>query len=115
MTQLHQQQCEACRRDAPKVAENEYDELLQQLPDWTVQVVATEPQLSKVYEFKNFVEALSFTNAVGALAEQHNHHPMLVTEWGRVEVRWWTHKIHGLHRNDFILAAKTDVLYSESH
>lgn len=115
MSKLHQQPCEACRRDAPEVPESEYAEFLLELPDWAVQVVATEPQLKKVYTFKNFVEALNFTNAVGALAESVNHHPMLVTEWGRVEVRWWTHKIHGLHRNDFILAAKTDVLYGESH
>lgn len=112
MSELHQQPCQACRRDAPDVPENEYAELLLELPEWTVQVVAAEPQLKKVYAFKNFAEALNFTNQVGALAESVNHHPMLVTEWGRVEVRWWTHKIGGLHKNDFILAAKTDRLFS---
>ena len=58
--------------------------------------------------------ALAFTNRVGALAEREGHHPALLTEWGRVTVTWWTHKIRGLHRNDFIMAAKTDALVAES-
>jgi 4a-hydroxytetrahydrobiopterin dehydratase len=57
------------------------------------------------------VEALDFTNRVGELAEQQGHHPAIITEWGKVTVTWWTHKIKGLHRNDFIMAAKTDRLY----
>jgi hypothetical protein len=55
-------------------------------------------------------DALAFTNRVGALAEEEGHHPALLTEWGRVTVTWWTHLIRGLHRNDFIMAAKTDAL-----
>jgi 4a-hydroxytetrahydrobiopterin dehydratase len=68
-------------------------------------------RLEKVFKFKNFSEALEFTNRVGALAEQEDHHPALLTEWGKVTVNWWTHKIKGLHRNDFIMAAKTDRMY----
>ncbi len=63
------------------------------------------------FKFKNFVQSLEFTNQVGALAEAEGHHPALLTEWGRVTVTWWTHKIKGLHRNDFIMAAKTDQLF----
>ena len=63
------------------------------------------------FKFKNFVQALEFTNQVGRLAEEECHHPALLTEWGRVTVTWWTHKIKGLHRNDFVMAAKTDELY----
>jgi 4a-hydroxytetrahydrobiopterin dehydratase len=63
--------------------------------------------------YKNFVEALHFTNKVGELAETEGHHPSLLTEWGKVTVTWWTHKINGLHRNDFIMAAKTDELYAQ--
>lgn len=114
MSQLHEQECEACRLGAPKVSESEYTELLLALPDWEVQALAQEPQLKKIYAFKDFVSALTFTNAVGALAESVNHHPALTTEWGRVEVRWWTHKIGGLHKNDFIMAAKTDRLFSSN-
>ena len=62
--------------------------------------------------FRNFTESLTFTNQVGKIAEEQGHHPVLVTEWGRVTVTWWTHKIKGLHRNDFIMAAKTDQIYA---
>ena len=61
--------------------------------------------------FGNFVDALAFTNRVGQIAEEEDHHPALLTEWGKVTVSWWTHKIRGLHRNDLIMGAKTDELY----
>ncbi len=67
--------------------------------------------ITRTYKFKNFAEALAFTNRVGALAEQENHHPALLTEWGKTTVAWWTHEINGLHRNDFVMAAKCDALY----
>src|SRR5262249_37265726 len=68
------------------------------------------PQLERVFHFPSFADALAFTNQIGTLAEAEGHHPALLTEWGRVTVTWWTHKIRGLHRNDFIMAAKTDAL-----
>lgn len=71
-------------------------------------------RLERVFTVKDFVTALSFTNRVGALAETEGHHPAILTEWGRVTVTLWTHKIHGLHRNDFVTAAKIDALASES-
>ncbi|PYN58661.1 MAG: 4a-hydroxytetrahydrobiopterin dehydratase [Candidatus Rokuibacteriota bacterium] len=71
-------------------------------------------RLERVFHFPSFADALAFTNRVGALAEAEGHHPALLTEWGRVTVTWWTHKIRGLHRNDFIMAAKTDGLAAES-
>ena len=80
-----------------------------QLPDWAI-VIQDEERLQRVFKFKNFVDALAFTNRVGETAEAHQHHPLIITEWGRVTVQWWTHAIHGLHLNDFILAAKTDEL-----
>jgi 4a-hydroxytetrahydrobiopterin dehydratase len=70
--------------------------------------------LVRTFRFPNFREALAFTDRVGALAEAEGHHPALLTEWGTVTVFWWTHKIHGLHRNDFIMAAKTDALAREA-
>jgi 4a-hydroxytetrahydrobiopterin dehydratase len=69
-------------------------------------------RLERTFKFKNFVQALAFTNKVGELAEAEGHHPAILTEWGKVTVTWWTHKIRGLHRNDFVMAAKTDRLYS---
>lgn len=70
-------------------------------------------RLERVFKFKNFVEALGFTNRVGQIAEEEGHHPVLMTEWAKVVVTWWTHKIKGLHRKDFIMAAKTDELYGK--
>jgi 4a-hydroxytetrahydrobiopterin dehydratase len=67
-------------------------------------------RLERAFNFPDFADALVFTNAVGDLAEQEGHHPALLTEWGSVAVTWWTHKIRGLHQNDFIMAAKTDQL-----
>jgi len=72
-----------------------------------------EEQLERTFKFRNFAQALAFTNQVGELAEQEDHHPMMVTEYGKVTVVWWTHKIGGLHRNDFVMAARTDELYAQ--
>jgi 4a-hydroxytetrahydrobiopterin dehydratase len=110
MEQLAEQKCEACRADAPRVTEVEIAVLRPQIPDWELVTRDGIPQLVRAFRFRNFAEALAFTNRVGALAEDEGHHPAILTEWGRVTVSWWTHKIHGLHRNDFIMAAKTDAL-----
>jgi len=110
MSDLLKQSCEACRTDAPKVTNAEMEQLLSELNGWQVVDKKGVLQLLKVYEFKDFASALAFTNQVAALAESEGHHPALLTEWGSVTVRWWTHKIGGLHKNDFILSAKTDLL-----
>ena len=79
-------------------------------PQGAVKNVDSVERIEKVYTFKDFNAALSFTNQVGALAEQEDHHPALLTEWGQVTVTWWSHKLGGLHRNDLIMAARTDQL-----
>lgn len=107
---LSDEVCNACRADSPKVTGNELSQMMQQLPDWNVVVKEGVPRLSRLFVFADFQEALRFTNSVGELAESVNHHPELVLEWGKVTVSWWTHAIQGLHRNDFIMAAKTDRL-----
>jgi 4a-hydroxytetrahydrobiopterin dehydratase len=91
----------------------EINKLHPQVPDWAIQHDGIK-RLEREFKFRNFAEALLFTNKVGRLAETEDHHPSLLTEWGRVTVTWWTHKIKGLHRNDFIMAAKTDRLYESS-
>jgi 4a-hydroxytetrahydrobiopterin dehydratase len=108
MSDLTQAHCEACRADAPQVSEDELASLLKQIPDWSVETRDGVLQLEKVFTFKNVRQALAFTQAVGEIAEAEGHHPSLLTEWGKVTVTWWTHKIRGLHRNDFIMAARTD-------
>ena len=110
MTELHQMKCEACRGDEPPLTQQEINEFKPDVPEWEVIEVDSVPRLERVFKFKNFSEALDFTNRVGAIAEEEDHHPKIVTEWGRVKVQWWTHKIKGLHKNDFIMAAKTDQL-----
>ncbi len=108
MAQLVRERCVACRRDSPRVTDAEMKELSNEIPGWSVVEHDAIPRLEKVFKFPNFVDALAFTNRIGAIAEAEGHHPALLTEWGRVTVSWWTHKIRGLHRNDFIMAAKTD-------
>ena len=103
--------CVACRRDAPTVTEAEIAELQPQVPEWDLTEEEGIKKLSRVFPFDDFAKALAFTNALGELAEEEDHHPALLTEWGRVTVTWWTHKIRGLHRNDFVMAAKADELY----
>jgi len=103
--------CVACRRDAPTVTETEVAELQPQIPEWKLAEADGIKRLSRSFPFPDFAQALEFTDRVGALAEEEEHHPALLTEWGRTTVTWWTHKIKGLHRNDFIMAAKTDQLY----
>jgi len=110
MSELSQESCEACRADAPQVSDTELKELLGNIPDWNIEVRDGVMQLEKVFTFANFVKALAFTNQVGEIAETKGHHPSLLTEWGKVTVTWWSHKIKGLHRNDFIMAARTDEI-----
>ncbi len=110
MESLAHLKCEACRAGAPTVTDEELAELLPSVPEWGVEEPGGVPRLVRVFSFPDFAAALAFTNRVGALAEEEGHHPALLTEWGRVTVSWWTHKIRGLHRNDFIMAAKTDAL-----
>jgi 4a-hydroxytetrahydrobiopterin dehydratase len=111
MEELIQLKCTACRGGDPTLTDAEIDGLQPQVPEWRVIEVDGVKRLERVFTFKDFVAALAFTNMVGDLAEEEGHHPAILTEWGRVTVTWWTHKIKGLHRNDFIMAAKTDELY----
>jgi 4a-hydroxytetrahydrobiopterin dehydratase len=108
---LVQMSCIACRRGEPTVTDAEIAQLSLQIPDWEVVEVAGVRRLRRVFTFGDFGRPLAFTDQVGALAESQAHHPALLTEWGSTTVTWWTHKIKGLHRNDFIMAAKTDELY----
>ena len=111
MAPLAAENCVACRVGAPTITADEIAALQPQIPDWKLIERDGIPQLERVYAFRNFTQSLAFTNKIGALAEEEGHHPAILTEWVGVTVSWWTHKIRGLHRNDFIMAAKTDALY----
>ena len=114
MDHLLQMKCVACRADSPRVTAEEIAEFRPQVPDWQLLERDGIPRLERAYKFKNFAEALAFTIQLGELAEAEGHHPAILTEWGKVTVTWWTHKIKGLHRNDFILAARTDQLVASA-
>jgi len=111
MEQLTGLKCTACQKGAPKITEKEIAEFFPQIPEWRIVEREGMKRLERAYKFKDFAQALSWSNKVGQLAEAEGHHPALLTEWGKVTVTWWTHKIGGLHRNDFIMASKTDALY----
>ena len=107
---LSNERCTACRQDSPLLTAEETQNLLRQVPDWKLVERGSILRLERNFRFRNFAEALSFTNHVGALAESEGHHPAILTEWGQVTVTLWTHAIRGLHRNDFVMAAKIDSL-----
>lgn len=111
MVELHQLKCIPCRGGDPSLTEVQIQELHPQIPEWKVVEKDGIRRLERVFKFANFKEALAFTVKVGDLAEAEDHHPALVTEWGKVTVTWWTHAVKGLHQNDFIMAAKTDQIY----
>ena len=110
MSDLQEMTCEACRFDAPTVSDAEKVEFHKQVPDWEIVSVDDIERLRRVFKLKNYAESLAFTNRIAEMAEAEDHHPLIVLEWGQVTVEWWSHKIKGLHRNDFISAAKTDAL-----
>ncbi len=109
--ELKEMKCVPCRGDVPALKKDEINSLIQKVPDWTVIDEDSIPKLQRAYKFKNFAQAMDFTNKVGELAEEQDHHPLIQTEWGKVTVTWWTHKIKGLHNNDFVMAAKCDQAY----
>jgi len=106
-TELTAKKCRPCKEDTPPLKGEAIKKLQQELGDhWKV---IGEHHLEKEYSFKNFREALDFTNRVGAIAEQEQHHPDIFLGWGKVKLDLWTHNIGGLSENDFILAAKADA------
>ena len=113
MTELSQLKCIACRGGDPKLTEEEIAVLHPMVADWDVIEVNDIQLIQRVFKFKNFLQALEFANKVGEIAEEEDHHPLLIVEWGMLTVQWWTHVVKGLHKNDFIMAAKTNdiILY----
>lgn len=111
MAKLTQMKCEACQGDEPTISDEELAEYRPQVPEWEIVAQDGARRLLRTFDFEDFVQAMAFTHRVGRLAEVDDHHPVITTEWGAVSVTWWTHKIDGLHRNDFIMAAKCDQAY----
>lgn len=112
MSKLANKECVPCSGKVPPLTSEEEQEYLEQLPGWDL-LTDGEHRLQRSFKLKNFAEALQFTERVGELAEEIQHHPAILTEWGKVTVTWWTHKIRGLHENDFIMAARTDEAFRD--
>ena len=107
---LAESSCKACREDAPLVTKEEIEELKPQIPAWQIQKIDGIARLICAFSFDKYMAGLKVVSKVAKLAEEEDHHPAILLEWGSVEVTWWTHKIGGLHKNDFIAAANTDLL-----
>jgi 4a-hydroxytetrahydrobiopterin dehydratase len=112
--ELDKMKCVPCQGGVSTLTDSEIAQLHPQVSLWSVVKRGNDgiKRLERSFDFENFAEALAFTNKVGEIAEKEGHHPDILTEWGKVTVMWWTHKINGLHQNDFVMAAKTDSLYN---
>jgi 4a-hydroxytetrahydrobiopterin dehydratase len=108
MNELAEKECVPCKGGVPPLKGHELENLSRKLGGgWKV---VNEHHLEKEWKFKNFREALDFTNKVGELAEQIQHHPDIYLAWGQVKLTLWTHKIDGLTESDFVFAAKVEEL-----
>ena len=108
MSNLAQEQCQSCEEATGKLEAPEIAGLQGQLhPAWQVR---DGHHLERAFQFKDFRQALNFTNRVGELAETQGHHPDILLGWGKVAVTLWTHSVGGLTRADFVLAAKIDQI-----
>ncbi|MFB6265778.1 MAG: 4a-hydroxytetrahydrobiopterin dehydratase [Candidatus Nanohaloarchaea archaeon] len=109
MTELSEQECEPCQGGVEPLKGDEIEPYIQELEDgWEV---VDGHHLERKFDFEDFQEALDFVNRVGEVAEEQGHHPNIEFTWGEATVKIYTHKIDGLHENDFILASKIDELY----
>lgn len=107
---LASERCEACRPGAPQVTPEEEPGLLESIPRWDIVDVKGVRRLKRVVKTDGWESAVRLTNQVAALATEADHHPSIRLEWGKVTIQWWTHAIGGLHRNDFIMAARVNEL-----
>ena len=109
MIDLASSTCEACRIDAPKVSDDEASLLIKEIEGWDV-IDEGVKKLKKEFSFSDYSDSIDFSNKVADMADKEDHHPQIILEWGKVTVIWWSHKIKGLHKNDFICAAKTNKI-----
>ncbi len=98
--------------NTPRLIGREIRQLSAELAGWEIHTKKAVLRLEKSYQFKDFIQALTFTDQVAQQANKEDHHPAILTEWGKVTVTWWTHKVNGLTMNDFIMAAKTEALFA---
>lgn len=109
---LAAQSCQPCRRGSEPLSQKDVMQWLEKLPDWQLTHYEGVPRVQREFPFDDFTQGVVFADQLAALADENDHHPELLITWGCVSVRWWTHSINGLHPNDFIMAAKTDLLFA---
>ncbi|PCH60771.1 MAG: pterin-4-alpha-carbinolamine dehydratase [Gammaproteobacteria bacterium] len=105
---LQSKACVPCQGGIPPITEDVARGMMKDIPVW--RLIDNARKLERGFEFKNFAQAMQFANRVGAISEEENHHPDITFGWGYCTVIFFTHKIGGLHENDFIMAAKVSVL-----
>jgi 4a-hydroxytetrahydrobiopterin dehydratase len=108
--ELPSRHCEKLSYGAAVVTEQESTKLSLSIPGWRREFHDGVEKLIREFRFVEFTDAFAFTYKIATLAEREDHHPLLMTEWGKVTVYWWSHEVNGLHVNDFIMAAKTDLI-----
>lgn len=111
MSTLSDLNCVACSRNAELLTQNQIEIFLSEIPGWRVITDGDIKKLIRQFDTKNYQHSLSFTNVLAELAETTNHHPQIILEYSCVTVVWWSHILKGLHKNDFIMAAKTSDLF----
>ena len=115
MDELAKLHCSRIAADTLALDQNEIDRLAPELPGWQVVKSGGEPRLERSFKFDNFRKAMDFSEKVALVADEEDHHPAILTEWGKVTITWWTHRVKGLTRNDFIMAAKSSKLYGDQY
>ena len=113
MTSLSSEKCVACRHNSRRVSKIEIEQLKSQIPEWNLLDDNDILKLNRTFKFQNYGAAAKFTWNVAMISEEEGHHPQIILEWGNVRIAWWTHLIKGLHRNDFLMAAKTDKILAQ--
>lgn len=104
---LEQEECTACAGTGDRLSDENAEEMLKQTPGWEIQ----DNTIQRTFSFPSFTAAMDFANQITPIAEEQDHHPDLHVSWGKVRVELSTHKVGGLSRNDFILAAKINRLW----
>jgi len=107
---FHEKACVPCQGNLPALSSEACNELLGNVPKW--RILPDPPRLVRDFRFGNFAEALAFVDKISMQAEEVGHHPDICFGWGYATVTLFTHKIQGLHENDFIMAAKFDCLFA---
>jgi 4a-hydroxytetrahydrobiopterin dehydratase len=111
MNNLSEIKCESCKPGAPLVTQKEIKEYMPLIPDWEIVEEEGVRKLKREYLTGDYHATMKLVNFIAELANEEDHHPLMVVEYSSLTVLWWSHKIKGLHLNDFIMAAKSDAAF----